>query len=280
MRNLIDFLIRNVHWWLFVLLVTVSSVLTVKTNAYQRTVYLSSANKICGSVYSVSAALTAYVGLRTANNDLLRRMATLESRIQELETFIGNQYDTAAYRSIVDRSGFHSGYTFIPARVINNSVSQTDNYITLDKGAADGVSADMGVISSTGVVGVVSLVSDHYAVVIPILNSKSFLSCKIRRTNHFGPLVWDGKSPRFAWLNNVPRHIDFLVGDTIVSSGFSDILPENIPVGTVAAYDKGGDEFSSLKIALSTDFHALKGVLIIGNKHKEEQRELERSVKK
>jgi rod shape-determining protein MreC len=282
MRNLIDFLIRNVHWWLFVLLMFVSSVLIVRDNAYQRSIYLSSANEICGGIYSLSASLTSYIGLQKANEALLNRMVEMETRIREMEAYIRSQCDTTAYLPILERSGLYaSGYTFIPARVVNNSVTQTDNYITLDKGEKDGVEPDMGVISSTGVIGVVSLVSDHYAVVIPLLSSKSFLSCKIQRTNHFGPLVWDGKSPRFACLNNVPRHIDFHTGDTIISSGFSDILPENIMVGTVAEYEKvGGDEFSSLKIALSTDFHSLKEVLIIGNKSKKEQAELEGRIKK
>ncbi|MDR2627275.1 MAG: rod shape-determining protein MreC [Dysgonamonadaceae bacterium] len=281
MRNLIDFLIRNVHWWLFVLLMFVSAVLIMRDNAYQRSIYLSSANEVCGGIYSLSSSLTSYVGLQKDNEALLKRMTEMEARIQELEAYIRDRYDTTAYLPILERSGLYaSGYTFVPAHVVNNSVTKTDNYITLDKGTEDGVGTDMGVISSAGVVGVVSLVSDHYSVVIPILSSKSFLSCKIQRTNHFGPLVWDGKSPRFACLNNVPRHVDFSVQDTIVSSGFSDILPENIMVGTVAEYEKNeSDEFHSLKIALSTDFHSLKEVLVIGKKSKEEQDELERRIK-
>jgi rod shape-determining protein MreC len=284
MRNLIAFLVKNTHWWLFVLLVSVSFTLIVKNNAYQRNIYLSSANEISGNVYDISSSVVSYIGLRKANDALLDRMAALETHVQRLETYIQGQYDTTAYHTMLERSGLHSGSegcVFIPARVVNNSVSRVDNYITLNKGRADGVEPDMGVIASTGVIGVVSLVSDHYAVVIPILNSKSFISCKILHTNHFGPLTWDGKSPRFAFLNNVPRHIDFNAGDTIVSSGFSDMLPENMLLGTVVASEKTeSDEFSSLKILLSSDFQALKDVLIIGNESKKEQRELEGGIKK
>jgi rod shape-determining protein MreC len=281
MRNLITFFVKNTHWWLFVLLVSISFMLIVKNNVYQRSIYLSSANGISGSVYDVSSSVTSYIGLRKANDALLDRMAALEAQVQQLETYIQNQYDTTVYHTMLERSELYSGSVFIPARVVNNSVSQADNYITLNKGRMNGVGPDMGVIAPTGVIGVVSLVSDHYAVVIPILNSKSFLSCKILHTNHFGPLTWNGKSPRFAFLNHVPRHIHFHIGDTIVSSGFSDMLPENMVVGTIAASEKTeDDEFCSLKILLSSDFHALKDVLIIGNESKKEQRELEGGIRK
>ncbi len=281
MRNLINFLIRNAHWWLFLLLIFISVGLIVNDAAYPRSIYLSSANEVSGRVYQTSAALTSYIGLKTVNEDLNERVAEMEARIRYLEATIAKSRDSLSSSAILKDSMNVSDYTFITAQVVNNSVSQLENFITLDKGSAQGINRDMAVISATGVVGAVRLVSENFSVVIPILNPKFQLNCKLQRTNYFGPLVWDGINPRYAWLKNQPRHIEFTPGDTIVTSGFSAIFPPGIMVGTVIDTKKESDDnFNSLNIELSTDFQALKDVLVIGNKKQKEQRQLEGKLKK
>lgn len=263
------------------LLVALSFVLIVRDNAYQRSVYLSSANEVSGRLYEVSSSLTSYFGLHAANEDLMERVSELEARIQYLEANVRETYDSATSVAILRNTENFSGYTFIPAQVSNNSVAKVNNYITINKGKLNGIKPDMGVISPTGAVGVVSIVSNHFAVVIPLLNPKSSLSCKIKRTNHFGPLQWEPGDPRYAILEKVPRHIPFNKGDTVVTSGFSSIFPEGIMVGIVAGSKKEKDDnLSSLKIELSTDFHSLKDVLVIANQNKDEQQDLERRVSK
>lgn len=279
MRNLLNFLVRNLHWWLFLLLVVASFALLLHDTAYPRSVYLSSANSVTGSVYRLSSSVTSYVGLKTENDDLMEKVAEMEARIQYLQEYISHRVDSVASKAVLSDSLGASGYTFVKAQVVNSSVAQADNYITINKGTADGVTSDMGVISATGAVGVVSLASEHFSIVIPILNSKSRLSCKIRKNNHFGPLVWEGGDPNFAWLMNQPRHVLFNTGDTVVTSGFSTIFPPDIMVGTIVDSKKeNNDNFNSLKVALSTDFYTLKNVLVINNKNQKEQMELEANI--
>lgn len=281
MRNLLNFLIRNSHWWLFLLLMVVSVAFMVQDSAYPRSVYLSSANEVTGSLFQVSSSVTSYIGLKTENEDLTERMAEMETRIQHLEEYIRNHHDSIKSDAAFSDTVGKANYLFLQAQVVNNSVTHVDNYITINKGRSEGVEPDMGVISATGAVGVVSLVSEHFAVIIPVLNSKSRLSCKIQKSNHFGPLMWDGDNPRYAWLKNQPRHVTFNVGDTIVTSAFSSIFPPGIMVGTVADSKKeGNDNFNSLKIALSTDFYTLKNVLVVKNNSQKEQLALEENVKK
>lgn len=280
MRNLLNFFIRNSHWWLFLLLVGVSFFFILQDSAYQRSIYLSSANKITGSVYQLSSSLISYTGLKTENEDLTRVMADMEARIQSLEEYIRNNMSVTS-EAVLSDSLSVAQYSFIQAQVVNNSVSRSDNYITVNKGRADGIAPDMGVISATGAVGVVSMVSDHFSVIIPILNSKSRLSCMIRHSGHFGPLTWDGTNPRYAWLKNQPRHVLFQTGDTIVTSSFSSIFPPGIMVGTVAGSKKeNNDNFNSLKVDLSTDFYTIKNVLVVKNSTQNEQLTLERSIGK
>ncbi len=173
-----------------------------------------------------------------------------------------------------------AGYDIFKASVINNSVTHADNYITLDKGEADGIRSEMGVVNGSGVVGIVYLTSPHYSIVIPVLNSKSSISCKIKRSDYFGFLKWDGGSSEFAFIKDMPRHSLFSLGDTIVTSGHSAVFPSGIPVGTVDDIADSHDGLSYLlRVKLFTDFARLNDVRVIAQKGQEEQLELEKQVK-
>lgn len=173
-----------------------------------------------------------------------------------------------------------AGYDIFKASVINNSVTHADNYITLDKGEVDGIRSEMGVVNGSGVVGIVYLTSPHYSIVIPVLNSKSSISCKIKRSDYFGFLKWDGGSSEFAFIKDMPRHSLFSLGDTIVTSGHSAVFPSGIPVGTVDDIADSHDGLSYLlRVKLFTDFARLNDVRVIAQKGQEEQLELEKQVK-
>ena len=279
MRNLVHFLVRNAHWWLFLLLVFCSLVMIVNRGTFQRSIYLSSANVVTGQVYQISSSVTSYIKLKSVNTILMDELAKKEARIQYLEAHIKDSNDSIKTQAILEDTLNISNYSFLTAHVINNSISQADNYITLDKGAADGVALDMGVISASGVVGIICLVSEHLSIVLPILNTKFILSCKTYRDNHFGPLVWDGNDPRYAWLNKQPRHASFEVGDTIVTSGHSHIFPPGIMVGRAVDSRKDDDDnYYSLRVNLATDFYSLKDVIIVKSKHQEEQKALQKAL--
>ena len=124
-------------------------------------------------------------------------------------------------------------YQIFKANVIKNSLNKADNYITLDRGTTEGIRPEMGVVDANGVVGIVYKTSPHYSLVIPLLNSKSSISCKIVGSDYFGYLKWEGGNSRFAYLKDLPRHAEFNLGDTVVTSGYSTVFPEGVMVGTV-----------------------------------------------
>jgi len=173
-----------------------------------------------------------------------------------------------------------SEYDILEARVLNNSLIHADNYITINKGEKDGVHSEMGVVDGKGVVGIVYLTSSNYSVVIPILNSKSNISCKIKRSDYLGFLVWDGGSSQYAMVKDMPRHSMFSLGDTIVTSGHSAVFPSGIPIGTIEDMKDSNDGLSyQLKVKLFTDFACLQDVRVVSRRNKDEQIQLEERIK-
>ena len=172
-------------------------------------------------------------------------------------------------------------YRIFKANVIKNSLNKADNYITLDRGSSDGIRPEMGVVDANGVVGIVYKTSPRYSLVIPLLNSKSSISCKIVGSEYFGYLKWEGRDSRFAYLKDLPRHAEFNLGDTVVTSGFSTVFPEGIMVGTVDDMSDSNDGLSYLlKIKLATDFGKLSDVRVVARTGQEEQKKLENKVMK
>lgn len=282
MRKLLDFLVRKRHWFLFLLLEIVSLMLIYRNNAYQRNIIFSSANVVTGHIASVSGYVTSYLNLRETNKDLLERNGELEMQLLELQDRIEMmKADTVLFAGFAPDSTEKFPYSFILAEVANNSVSHLSNYITVRKGRKDGVEPDMGVVSERGVIGIVSTVSDHFSVIIPLLNPKFRLSCKVLGSSYFGSLSWDGRSARVAKLDELPRHVEFQKGDTIVTSGYSAVFPAGIIVGTIADFEKQHDDnFYSLKVELATNFESLKTVRIIRNYRQQEQNAIEQEAKK
>ncbi|MDM8155015.1 rod shape-determining protein MreC [Bacteroides gallinaceum] len=279
MRNLLNFLLKYDYWLLFILLEAVSFTLLFRFNNYQGSVYFTSASGMVAWVDQMVSGVTSYFGLREVNTDLTRRNVQLELEVERLSRSLRAYVrDSAAIEQI--RREAADAYWVTSARVVNNSLTRSDNYITIDKGSADSVCAEMGVLSGSSVVGVVYHVSRHYALVLPVLNSKSNISCKIRRTDYFGVLKWEGGSSRYAWLQDIPRHSEFSLGDTVVTSGHSAIFPEGVPVGVVDDREDSHDGLSyHLKIRLFTDFARLSDVSVIRYEGHAEQAALEDSVK-
>lgn len=279
MRNLLNFLLKYDYWLLFILLEAVSFTLLFRFNNYQGSVYFTSASGMVAWVDQMVSGVTSYFGLREVNTDLTRRNVQLELEVERLSRSLRAYVrDSAAIEHI--RREAADAYWVTSARVVNNSLTRSDNYITIDKGSADSVCAEMGVLSGSSVVGVVYHVSRHYALVLPVLNSKSNISCKIRRTDYFGVLKWEGGSSRYAWLQDIPRHSEFSLGDTVVTSGHSAIFPEGVPVGVVDDREDSHDGLSyHLKIRLFTDFARLSDVSVIRYEGHAEQAALEDSVK-
>ena len=275
MRNLLNFLLKYNYWLLFILLEVICFVLLFRFNNYQQSVFFTSANVVAGKVYEVSGGISSYFHLKSVNEDLLDRNMALEQQITNLENRLKDyRIDSITMNSI--RYLEQADYKIFKAHVIRNSLNQADNYITLDKGPSAGIRPEMGVIDGNGVVGIVYKTSPSYSLVISVLNSKSSISCKIIGSEYFGYLKWEYGDSRYAYLKDLPRHAEFNLGDTVVTSGYSTVFPAGVMVGTVDDMSDSNDGLSYLlKIKLATDFGKLGNVRVISRNGQGEQRELE-----
>ncbi len=281
MRNLIDFLIKHHAWIFFILYAGVSCLLLFGSNPYQQSIYFGSANKVVAKIYEASNTVTGYFGLRKANEELLQQNGALEMEVLQLRRRLQKYSYEAAADTMAKQDAVTRHYDFVVARVINNSVAHMNNYITLDKGSADGIAPEMGVIDQNGIVGIVTVVNEHNAVAISVLNPKLRVSCKVKNSDCFGSLVWDGRNARYAILEEMPRHVEFTPGDTIVTSGYSAVFPEGIMVGTIHDYSRQKDDnFYAMQVALSTDFSQLGAVRVISNVMQKSQHQLEEEARR
>lgn len=281
MQSLLEFLRKNGAWFVFIFLEIICFYFIFKVNSYQKSVFLNSTNVVTGYIYSASGSVEAYFGLKGQNQDLISRNIELEKQVLTLKEYIYKlESDSVKINAYVDSlTNVKSDYEYLTARVINSSISQLNNTITINKGTSDGVKLDVGVISQNGVVGVVTAVSSDFAIVQPVLNSNTRIGCKVLNSAAYGVLVWEGGDPRYASLRDYPKYERFETGDTIVTSGYSEMFPEGVKVGIVEDYkSQVNDNFYSLKVKLFTDFTTLKDVILINNLMLDKQRELENRV--
>ena len=274
MKNLLDFFVKHSAWFVLMLYLILSCVLLVRNNPYQQSVYLTSANAVCATVYEGISSVTDYFHLKGINEDLQERNALLEMELVDLRARVNDLKmqlpDTLKSQPVLQH------FDFVVAHVISNSIAQTNNYITINRGEADGIRPEMGVVDQTGVVGIVNVVGKHSARIISLLNPDIRLSCKLRDSEYFGSMVWEGGDSRYAILEELPKHLTYQVGDTVVTSGFSTVFPEVIIVGTVEGRARNlSDSFVSLKVRLTTNFSQLSTVRVITNDMAEELKMLE-----
>jgi rod shape-determining protein MreC len=267
MHNLLEFLTRHYHWLIFVVLEAVSLTLLFSYNGYQGSVWFSSANAVAGQVYSWSSALESFFKLSKVNEDLTIRNYHLERQVAQLRRLYQEatqEKDPQELRGLDSLSR----YQLIPAKVVSSELGKMDNLMTIDKGKADGVEDGMGVACGRGVVGVTYLVSDHYAVVIPVLNAHlSRISCAIRGYGYFGVLRWYGQDAGYAYVEDIPRHARFKRGDWVETNGYSSIFPPGVQVGQIVEVYNSRDGLSyKLKVRLTTDFGNLRDVVVISDR--------------
>ena len=274
MHNLTEFLAKYKHWFLFVALEVLSMVLLFRFNDYQGSVWFTSANYVTGMAYEATSKVTSYLSMGALNEKLTKRNVELEQQVRELSSKL---YDKTKDSIYLQKGQYHflSKFRLIQAKVVSNSLHRPDNFITINKGTWDGVRKDMGVACGNGVVGIVYMAGIHYAVVIPVLNSKSNISCSIQGRNYFGYLHWNGGASNMAYLDDVPRHAKFKLGDRIVTSGYSSVFPAGVLVGKIKHVYNSEDGLSyRLAVQLSTDFGNLRDVCVIDDASIREQRQV------
>lgn len=279
MHNLLEFLQKYHHWFLFVLLEVISLILLFQYNSYQGSAWLSSANAAAGTISEGRAKMESFFSLTRMNEELSLRNFYLERQVTQLRRLYGEATeDTAGL--VMEEMQFLKKFQLVPAKVVTNELNRQENLITINRGAADGIEAGMGVACGQGIVGVTYLVSDHYTVVIPVLNKTSRISCAIRGHNYFGILRWDGKEAGVAYLEDIPRHARFKRGDWVETNGYSSIFPPGVLVGKIETVYNSVDGMSyRVKVRLSTDFGCLRDVMVIIDKSIAERTRLLQSAR-
>lgn len=265
MRNLLAFLAKYNHWFVFILLEVICFVLLFRFNNFQGSVYFSSANAVAGKVYEYNSSVTTFFNMSQSNKKLSERNLILEQQVRTLTQYIATHHGDSLAMEQCQKQAL-AGFKLIPAKVIQSTINREDNLITIDKGKADGIHEDMGVACGTGVVGVVYMASDHYSIVLPVINVNSNISVMIRKRGYFGFLHWKGTPSDIAYVDDVPRHARFALGDYVVTNGYSSIFPPGIMVGKILHVFNSSDGLSyRVQLRLSTDFGKLRHVCVIDN---------------
>lgn len=263
MRNLIQFLLRSSNFLIFMILEVVAFILICTCNEYQHSAVLSSANRIAAGTNSFKTSIEEYFYLRSENAILAEENARLKSELMMLANHneVTLERDSQYVYS-------HLDWDYIPAKVIDLSTHKQHNYLTINKGSRDGVAIDMGVIGADGVVGIVSAVGEKYALVIPIIHTKISISSRLKSNGQLGGTAWDGRDYRYVNLIEISRHVDVHAGDTVVTSGLTDVFPEGIMIGVITETELGkGDNYHHTIVKLNTDYKSLKYVQVLGNKN-------------
>ncbi len=288
MRNLFAFVYRFRGFLVFSLLQIVCVYLIVQNNGYQGAAFYNSANSYAGRVLSFQRQMEDYFRLIEVNRALVNENRRLKQSMTNImaagvldslpaapDSLYRAKLDSIT-RYQLDTAGIDQVFSFIPGKVVNNSVRRINNYLTLDVGATDGVEVGMGVVSSDGVVGRVKAVSENYATVYSLLHSKITISARVKRDNTIGTIRWEGGDTQTAILDFITRDKKLLKGDTIITSGYGAYFPAGIIIGRIASVAKESDkEFYTVKVKLTPHFDQLDFVYVIKNNRRMEQDSLE-----
>lgn len=271
MKNFFDFLVRQYFFFLFVVLEVIAIILLVQHNYYQRSGFVNSTNQLTGNLLSRVDDISEYFSLKEKNKELSEAYAKL---LNETKKYY---FKTDSRIFYYNDTLYRQQYKFISAKVIYNSTNKRSNYITLGKGSSHGIKKGMGVITSDGVLGYVDEVSSNFSSVISVLHKNTKLVAKIKKNDQVGTVIWKGGNYRFGELIDIPTHVKLTLGDTIVTTGYSQMYPEGIPVGTIADYsiDKG-DNFYTISIRFTTDYNSLSYAYVIENIMKDEVEKLQK----
>ena len=262
MNNLRRFILKYHFIIIFILLEVISILLLANSQRFHSNRWENTTNDAVGKVYEWSSEVGNYFRLNSANKQLAEENAMLRQQLSVV-------YDTTTCTYDINKGD--TLFKYIPAQVVNNSTNQVNNYIIINKGSVDGIERDMSVISTDGIVGVVTDVSRHYASIMSLLHSKSVVGVRIKESQELASLKWQTNNYRYGMVEDIPTHILLQKGDTILTSSHSYIFPEDLMVGTVEEfYPTAVDALNSAKVRFATDFATLRHVYVIKDLHKPE----------
>lgn len=259
MQQIINFIIRNKNFLLFLLLFIISLFLTIQSHSYHKSKFIGSANFVTGGLYNSVNNISKYFNLNKKNEILIQEN-------YRLRNILFNSSNSQSDSLTIDSDSLSKSFRFIPASLIKNSYSSTNNSLLIDRGEKDGIKEDFGVVTSKGLIGIIDKTSNNYSRVVSILSTKSRINAQLKKTEHFGTLEWDGNSPELVQLMDVPKIAPVQVGDTIITGGRSTIFPKGILIGTVTSFKLDiAEDFYEINIKLFNDMTNIGHVYIIEN---------------
>jgi len=273
MRQIIYFIKKFRYFLLFIVLEIFAFIFIIQGHSYHQSKFVNSANFVTGGFYNKVNSVNEFFHLKTDNKILSEENVRLKNLLEARE----NKFVLDSF-TVIDTSQYFQKYEYSVAKIINNNYTKRNNFLTLNKGTKNGLTQDLGVINSKGIIGVIKNVSSNYATVLSILNSNSKINVRLKNSNHFGTLVWDGKNYNITQVIDIPRQAVVKAGDTIVSGGKSAIFPEGIEIGVVRDFKYEQNRYQIINILLFNDMSAIGQVQVVKNLHKNEQFTLEQSV--
>jgi len=273
MQQIIYFIRKFRYFLLFIILEIFAFYFTIEHHSYHKSKFVNSANFITGGIYNKVNSINEFFHLKQENQLLIEENTRLKNLLERKLNSPNNEIFL-----IEDSTKYFQKYNYILGKVINNNFTKRDNYLTLDKGVKNGLKTDLGIINSKGVIGVIKNVSTNYATVLSILNSNSKINVRLKDSNHFGTLVWDGKDSQILQIIDIPRQAILKKGDTIITGGKSAIFPEGIPVGVIKNFHFDNNQYQQINVSLFNDMTSLGYIQIVKNLQKEEQYQLEQTT--
>jgi rod shape-determining protein MreC len=275
MRNILLFIVRNHVFFIFMFLESLALTLTVQSSSFHSSSWFNTSNAMVGKIYSLNTKVTEYLRLTSVNRQLAAENALLREMLRQSKYVSSDSCDAISVADTV----YHQKYSYIPAKVVHFTVNKQSNFMTLDRGSAQGVRPEMAVICPDGVVGIVKDASENYSTVLPILNRKSSISARLRGLDYFGALRWDGRDPQLLQLHDIPIHVELKEGMEVETSGLSAMFPEGISIGTIVNFGQNtGENFHEIAVKLNTDPRTLHTVYVVNNRMREEQLNLEATI--
>ena len=261
MRNLLQFLARYSNFLIFLILEVVAFILITTTHQYQHSAVWSSANRVVAGIENTVTTIENYFQLQQENERLVEENARLKNLLIEQSNLLETIAETDSQYVYS-----HLDWEYTPAKVVHITTHKQHNYLTINKGLRDSIEVDMGVVSQDGVVGIVSAVGERYSLVVPIIHVGMNLSCRLKTNNYIGRTQWNGMRYDEVALEDISRHVAIAEGDTVVTSGLTNVFPEGILVGTVMKTDiTESDNYHRTTLKIATDYKTVKYVQVIRN---------------
>lgn len=272
MQQLFYFIRKFRYFLLFIVLEILALFFTIQHHSFHKSKFVNSANFLSGGIYKKVNSINEFFNLKTENQILSEENTRLKNLLEKKKINLTSENIT-----VIDTSQYFQKYEYISAKIINNNFTKRNNFLTINKGSKHGLVPDLGVINSKGVIGITKNTSPNYATVLSILNSSSKLNVRLKNSNHYGTLIWNGKDYNITQIADIPRQAIIKIGDTIITGGRSAVFPEGINIGVIKDFKFENSQYQEINVLLFNDMSSIGHVQVIKNLQKTEQINLEQS---